>query len=335
MKVAINGFGRIGRCVARALFEYPEFQDIELVAINAMGSLEVNALLLEYDSVHGKFAQSVSVDGSNLLIGEKKIAVFSTRNPQELPWQELGVDYVFECTGALTSKHTAGGHLEAGAKKVLISAPGKEDIDATIVFGVNHKTLKATDTVISNASCTTNCLAPLVQILHNNFGIKSGLMTTIHAYTNDQKILDVYHQDPRRARAAGLSQIPTKSGAAAAIGLIIPELKGKLDGFAIRVPTANVSLVDLTVESLKSTTEAEVKNTFKQASQSENYKGILGYNDKPLVSSDFNHSPYSAIFESSYCRVIDKQIKVLAWYDNEWAFSVRMLDLALHHHSLG
>lgn len=326
IKVAINGYGRIGRNVLRALYESGQMKEIKIVAINDLGNADTNAHLTQYDTVHGKFKGAVSVEGDHMIVNGDRIRVLSNRDPGQLPWKDLGVDVVHECTGFFTSKEKASAHLKGGAKKVIISAPGGKDVDATIVYGVNHKTLKASDTIISNASCTTNCLAPLVKPLHEKIGIKHGLMTTIHSYTNDQVLTDVYHSDLRRARSATQSMIPTKTGAAAAVGLVMPDLNGRLDGFAIRVPTINVSLVDLTFEAARDTTKEEIHEILKKAADGE-LKGVLEYNDKPLVSMDFNHNPASSIYESSLTKVMQgKMVKVLAWYDNEWGFSNRMLD---------
>jgi len=326
IKVAINGYGRIGRNVIRALYESGRTNEIQVVAINDLGDSNTNAHLTKYDSVHGKFPFEVSVDGDYIVINGDRIRVFSERDPSKLPWGELGIDVVHECTGLFTSKAKASAHITAGAKKVIISAPGGSDVDATIVFGVNHKTLKASDTVISNASCTTNCLAPLVKPLHDAIGIEHGLMTTIHSYTNDQVLTDVYHSDLRRARSATQSMIPTKTGAAAAVGLVLPELKGKLDGFAMRVPTINVSVVDLVFKAKRATSKEEITAVLTAASEGP-LKGILVINDLPLVSTDFNHNPASSIFEAPSTYVVDGDfVKVLSWYDNEWGFSNRMLD---------
>ncbi len=326
IRVAINGYGRIGRNVLRALYESGRNKEIEIVAINDLGSAETNAHLTQYDTVHGRFKGQVSVDGDYMIVNGDKIRVVSNRDPAQLPWKDLNIDVVHECTGFFTTKEKASAHLKAGAKKVIISAPGGKDVDATVVYGVNHGVLKATDTVISNASCTTNCLAPLVKPLHEKIGIKHGLMTTVHSYTNDQVLTDVYHSDLRRARSATQSMIPTKTGAAAAVGLVLPDLNGKLDGFAVRVPTINVSLVDLTFTAARATTKDEVHAIMKAASEGE-LKGILNYNDKPLVSMDFNHDPASSTYESSLTKVMEGHlVKVLAWYDNEWGFSNRMLD---------
>ena len=329
VKVAINGYGRIGRNVLRALYESKRTGEISIVAINDLGDAKTNAHLTKYDTTHGKFPGTVVVEGDYMLVNGDKIRVLAKRNPAELPWAELGVDVVLECTGFFASKEKASAHLQAGAKKVVISAPGGKDVDATIVYGVNHKSLKAAHTVISNASCTTNCLAPLVKPLHDKIGVVTGLMTTIHAYTNDQVLTDVYHEDLRRARSATKSMIPTKTGAAAAVGLVLPELNGKLDGFAMRVPTINVSIVDLTFTAARATSVEEVNGIMKAASEGE-LKGILGYNTEPLVSVDFNHDPRSSVFDSTQTRVGGGTlVKVLSWYDNEWGFSNRMLDTTL------
>lgn len=325
IKVAINGYGRIGRNIVRALYESGRNGEIQVVAINDLGDSATNAHLTQYDTAHGKFPGEVGVDGDYMIVNGDRIRVLSERDPSKLPWGELGIDVVHECTGFFTSKAKASAHIAAGAKKVIISAPGGNDVDATIVYGVNHDTLKASDTIISNASCTTNCLAPLAKALNDTIGIKHGLMTTIHAYTNDQVLTDVYHSDLRRARSATQSMIPTKTGAAAAVGLVLPELAGKLDGFAMRVPTINVSVVDLCFTAGKDTNVEEINSVLKAASEKSN--GILAYNDKPLVSIDFNHNPASSIYESSLTKVTEGNfVKVLAWYDNEWGFSNRMLD---------
>jgi len=327
-KIAINGYGRIGRNILRALYEGGYRDKMEIVAINDLGDAEINAYLTRYDTVHGKFHGEVAVDGDYLVINGDKIRVLAERDPNKLPWGDLGVDVVLECTGLFTSKKQAMAHINAGAKKVIISAPAGNDVDATIVFGVNHKTLKATDTVISNASCTTNCIAPMVKPLHDKVGVVEGLMTTVHSYTNDQKLIDVYHPDPRRARSATHSMIPTKTGAAAAVGLVIPELAGKLDGFAVRVPTINVSLIDFTFQSARKTSVEEVNAILKAASENE-LKGILNYSTEQLVSVDFNHDPVSCTFDATLTKVIGNTVKVLGWYDNEWGFSNRMLDTTL------
>jgi glyceraldehyde 3-phosphate dehydrogenase len=325
IKVAINGYGRIGRNILRAHYEGSKKHDIEIVAINDLGDSKTNAHLTQYDTAHGKFPGTVKADGDSIVVNGDRIKVFAERDPAKLPWGSLGVDVVLECTGFFTTKEKAGLHIQGGAKKVIISAPGGKDVDATIVHGVNHQVLKATDTVISNGSCTTNCLAPLVKPLNDKIGIESGLMTTVHAYTNDQVLTDVYHEDLRRARSATMSMIPTKTGAAAAIGLVLPELKGKLDGFAIRVPTINVSIVDLSFIASRDTTVDEVNAIMKAASENE-LKGILDYNVEPLVSHDFNHNPASSTFDATLTKVSGRLVKVTSWYDNEWGFSNRMLD---------
>ncbi len=326
IKVAINGFGRIGRNVFRAMFEGGRSSEFDVVAVNDLGDANTNAHLLQYDTAHGKFSYDVTVEGDGFRVGDETVKVIAERDPTKLPWGELGVDVVMECTGLFTSKEKASMHLQAGAKKVIISAPGGKDVDATIVYGVNHDVLKSSDTVISNASCTTNCLAPLVKPLHNKIGVVAGLMTTIHSYTNDQVLTDVYHSDLRRARSATQSMIPTKTGAAAAVGLVLPELNGKLDGFAVRVPTINVSLVDLTFEAARDTSVDEIHQIMKDAANGE-LKGILAYNDLPLVSSDFNHTAVSSTYDAYMTRVVNgKTVKVCSWYDNEWGFSNRMLD---------
>ena len=329
IKVGINGYGRIGRNILRGLYESGRTGEISIVAINDLGDANTNAHLTRYDTTHGKFSGEVSVDGDSLVVNGDRIRVLAERNPANLPWKELGVDVVLECTGLFTSKEKASAHLQAGAKKVIISAPGGKDVDATVVYGVNHETLKASDEVISNASCTTNCLAPLVHPLHQSIGVVHGLMTTIHAYTNDQVLTDVFHSDLRRARSATMSMIPTKTGAAAAVGLVLPELAGKLDGFAIRVPTINVSMVDLTFTAARDTSREEIDEVLEAAAQGP-LKGILGINREPLVSIDFNHDPRSSVYEASLTRVVDQRlVKVCAWYDNEWGFSNRMLDTTI------
>jgi len=329
IKVGINGYGRIGRNILRALYEANRQKEIQIVAVNDLGDAQTNAHLTRYDTAHGPFPLPVGVDGDSLVVGGDRIKVCAERDPSKLPWGQLGVDIVLECTGLFTTKEKAGLHLKAGAKKVIISAPGGKDVDATIVYGVNHKTLKASHTVISNASCTTNCLAPLAKVLHESVGIVRGIMTTIHAYTNDQVLTDVYHSDLRRARSATQNMIPTKTGAAAAVGLVLPELDGKLDGFAVRVPTINVSLVDLTFEAGRATSAKEIDDAVKKASQGA-LKGVLVFVDEPLVSSDFNHNPASSLYDTSLTKVIEgKLVKVCSWYDNEWGFSNRMLDTTL------
>ncbi|MCF6807764.1 type I glyceraldehyde-3-phosphate dehydrogenase [Thiotrichales bacterium 19S9-12] len=325
IRVAINGYGRIGRLVLRAVYEGGHQSDIQIVAINDLGAKEANVHLTKYDSVHGRFNADVSLSGDNMVVNGDSIKLLSERNPQDLPWSDLGVDIVYECTGIFNSKEKASAHLTAGAKKVLISAPGGNDVDATIVYGVNHEVLKASDTVVSNASCTTNCLAPVAKVLHESVGIDNGLMTTVHAYTNDQNTVDAIHSDLRRARAAAVSIIPSKTGAAAAVGLVLPELNGRLDGFAMRIPAPNVSVVDLTFNANKETSIEEINQLMKNAAQSAQLKGILGYNDEPLVSIDYNHDPRPSVFDATQTRVQGKLVKVLSWYDNEWGFSNQML----------
>ena len=326
IKVAINGYGRIGRNILRAHYEGNKKHDIQIVAINDLGPVETNAHLTRYDTAHGKFPGTVAVEGDSMVVNGDKIRVLAQRDPAQLPWGELGVDVVLECTGFFTSKEKASAHLRGGAKKVVISAPGGKDVDATVVFGVNHSVLKSTDTVISNASCTTNCLAPLVKPLHEKIGLLNGLMTTVHAYTNDQVLTDVMHEDLRRARSATMSMIPTKTGAAAAVGLVLPELNGKLDGFSIRVPTINVSFVDLSFVAARDTTVDEVNAIMKAASAEPAWKGVLGYNTAPLVSVDFNNDSHSSTFDATLTKVSGRLVKVCSWYDNEWGFSNRMLD---------
>ena len=326
IKVAINGYGRIGRNVLRAHYEGTKKHDIEIVAINDLGKPETNAHLTKYDTVHGPFSGSVAVEGDSMIVNGDRIRVLANRNPAELPRRDMGVDVVMECTGFFTTKEKAAAHLTGGAKKVIISAPGGKDVDATIVFGVNHGVLKASDTVISNASCTTNCLAPMVKPLHDQIGLVNGLMTTIHSYTNDQVLTDVYHEDLRRARSATHSMIPTKTGAASAVGLVLPELNGRLDGYAMRVPTINVSIVDLSFIAARDTSVAEINAIMKSASQQGALKGVLAYNDGPLVSVDFNHNPASSVFDATLTKVSGRLVKVSGWYDNEWGFSNRMLD---------
>src|ERR1700733_14081719 len=329
IKVAINGYGRIGRNILRALYEGKHANEIKIVAINDLGDANTNAHLTRFDTVHGRFHGDVHVDGDSMMVNGDRIRVVAQRDPTKLPWRELGVDFVLECTGLFTSKAKASAHLTAGAKKVVISAPGGEDVDATIVYGVNDKILKATDTVISNASCTTNCLAPLVKVLHEGIGVLQGVMNTIHSYTNDQVLTDVYHSDLRRARSATMSMIPTKTGAAAAVGLVMPTLAGKIDGFSIRVPTINVSFVDLTFTAARKTTVDEIHGAIKEAANGA-LKGILAYNDQPLVSVDFNHDPASSTYDATMTKVIEGTlVKVCSWYDNEWGFSNRMVDTTL------
>jgi len=326
IKVGINGYGRIGRNILRAIHESGRAGEFDVVALNDLGDANTNAHLTRYDTAHGKFPGTVEVDGDYMVVNGDRIRVLAERDPAKLPWGELGVDVVFESTGFFTTRDTAGKHIEGGAKKVVISAPGGPDIDNTIVYGVNHDTLKASDTIISNASCTTNCLAPLVKPLHEKIGVRHGIMTTIHAYTNDQVLTDVYHKDLRRARSATMSQIPTSTGAAKAVGLVLPELNGKLDGFSMRVPTINVSVVDLSFVAERETSIDEINGIMKAASEGD-LKGVLAYNDEPLVSVDFNHNPSSSTYDASLTKVIDGTlVKVCSWYDNEWGFSNRMLD---------
>ncbi len=328
IKAAINGFGRIGRNIMRALYESSRTNEISVVAINDLADRKTNAHLLQYDSVHGRMPARVDVVDEGFTIDGDLIRTYSERNPADLPWKELGVDVVLECTGIFADKEKASAHLDAGASKVILSAPGK-GVDATVVYGVNHQVLKSSDTVISNASCTTNCLAPVSKVLNDAFGIRSGLMTTVHAYTNDQVLTDVFHPDLRRARSATQSMIPTSTGAASAIGLVLPELDGKLDGFAVRVPTVNVSLVDLTIETESDVTVDAIHRTMRAAADGP-LQGILVYNDVPLVSVDFNHSTASSVYEASTTRVVgERAAKVCCWYDNEWGFSNRMLDTTM------
>ncbi|MHB8812399.1 MAG: type I glyceraldehyde-3-phosphate dehydrogenase [Steroidobacteraceae bacterium] len=330
IKVGINGYGRIGRNVLRALYEGRRTEEVQIVALNDLGDAKTNAHLTRYDTVHGRFDGEVKVDGDAMVVNGDRIRVLAERDPAKLPWGDLGVEYVFESTGLFTSKAKASAHLKGGARRVIISAPGGEDVDATIVYGVNHNVLRSDFTVISNASCTTNCLVPVVKVVHDKIGVVNGIMTTIHSYTNDQVLTDVYHSDLRRARSATMSQIPTKTGAAAAVGLVLPELKGKLDGYSIRVPTINVSLVDLTFTAKRPTTVEEVNKLMREAAASGPLKGVLAYNDAPLVSSDFNHDPHSSIFDATLTKIIDGTlVKVFAWYDNEWGFSNRMIDTTL------
>jgi glyceraldehyde 3-phosphate dehydrogenase len=330
IKVGINGYGRIGRNILRALYESRRNHELSIVAINDLGDAETNAHLTRYDTSHGRFPGEVKVEGESMIVNGDRIRVLAQRDPAKLPWGELGVEFVFECTGLFTSKAKAGAHLAGGARRVVISAPGEKDVDATIVYGVNHGVLKPSDTVISNASCTTNCLAPVAKVLHERIGIDAGVMTTIHSYTNDQVLTDVYHKDLRRARAATMSQIPTKTGAAAAVGLVLPELNGRLDGFSIRVPTINVSLVDLSFTARRATSVEEVNKVMREAAAANEWRNVLAYNTEPLVSVDFNHNPHSAIFDATLTKVIGGSlVKVCAWYDNEWGFSNRMLDTTL------
>jgi len=333
IKIGINGYGRIGRNMLRALYESGKRSEMEIVAVNDLGDANTNAHLTRRDTAHGRFPGKIEVDGDHMIVNGDRIRVLAERDPAKLPWGELGVDIVFESTGFFRTREQAGKHLEAGARKVIISAPGGKDIDATIVYGVNHDILKASDTIISNASCTTNCLAPLVKPLHEEIGVMHGIMTTIHAYTNDQVLTDVFHSDLRRARSATMSQIPTKTGAAAAVGLVLPELNGRLDGFSMRVPTINVSAVDLTFVAERDTSVEEINAIMKEASEGE-LKGVLAYNDEPLVSIDFNHDPASSTYDAGLTKVMQGTlVKVCAWYDNEWGFSNRMLDTAIVLHN--
>lgn len=333
VRVSINGFGRIGRNVLRAIYESGR-TDIKVVAINDLGDVGMNAYLLKRDSVHGPFPGEVSVDGDFIVVNGDRIRVTAIRNPEELPWAEEKIDVAMECTGIFTKREKAAMHLTAGAKKVLISAPG-ENADKTIVYGVNHDSLTADDKIVSNASCTTNCLSPVAKVLNDLVGIERGYMTTVHAYTGDQPVLDTLHSDPRRARAAALSMIPTSTGAAKAVGLVLPELAGKLDGSAVRVPTPNVSMVDLKFDAARATTADEINAAIKAAAEGE-LKGVLGYEDMPAVSIDFNHNPNSSTFDSSQTKVIDgKFVRILTWYDNEWGFSNRMSDTAVAMAKLG
>ena len=329
IKIGINGYGRIGRNIVRAIHESGRAGEFDVVALNDLGDANTNAHLTRYDTAHGKFPGTVEVDGNDIVVNGDRIKVFAERDPAKLPWGELGVEVVFECTGFFRTRETAGKHIEAGAKKVVISAPGGADIDGTFVYGVNDDTLTADHNIISNASCTTNCLAPLVKPLHEAIGVKHGIMTTIHAYTNDQVLTDVYHSDLRRARSATMSQIPTSTGAAKAVGLVLPELNGKLDGFSMRVPTINVSVVDLTFVAERETSVDEINEIMKAASEGP-LKGVLAYNDEPLVSVDFNHDPSSSTYDSTLTKVLDGTlVKVCSWYDNEWGFSNRMLDITV------
>jgi glyceraldehyde 3-phosphate dehydrogenase len=326
IKIGINGYGRIGRNILRALYESGRRDEFQIVAINDLGNAETNAHLTRYDTAHGKFPGTVEVEGDYMIVNGDKIKVLSERDPANLPWGDLGVEVVHESTGFFTTKEKAGKHIQAGARKVIISAPGGKDVDATVVFGVNHDVLTSSNTVISNASCTTNCLAPLAKVLHEGIGIVSGVMTTIHSYTNDQVLTDVYHPDLRRARSATMSMIPASTGAATAVGLVLPELNGKLDGFAVRVPTINVSMVDLSFTAARDTSIEEIDKLVKDASTGQ-LKGVLDYTNEPLVSIDYNHNPASSTYDAALTKVIEKRlVKVVAWYDNEWGFSNRMLD---------
>ena len=335
IKVGINGYGRIGRNILRALYESDRGSEIAIVAVNDLGDANTNAHLTRRDTAHGRFPGTIEVDGDHMIVNGDRIRVLAERDPAKLPWGKLKVDIVLECTGFFRTRELAGKHIEAGASKVIISAPGGKDIDATIVYGVNHDVLKATDTIISNASCTTNCLAPLVKPLHDNIGVKHGVMTTIHAYTNDQVLTDVYHSDLRRARSATMSQIPTKTGAATSVGLVLPELNGRLDGFSMRVPTINVSVVDLTFVAERETSIEEINDVMRAASEGD-LKGVLAYNDEPLVSIDFNHDPASSTYDATLTKVMQGTlVKVCSWYDNEWGFSNRMLDTTIAFYNAG
>ncbi len=328
IKIAINGYGRIGRNVLRAIFESGRNGEFDVVAINDLGDANTNAYLTRFDTAHGKFPGTVEVDGEHMVVNGDRMRVFAERDPSKLPWKELGVDVVLECTGLFRTREKASMHLEAGAKKVLISAPGGGEMDGTIVYGVNHDTLKASDKIVSNASCTTNCLAPLVKPLNDAIGVETGIIPTRHSYPNDQVLTDVYHKDLRRARSATHSMIPTKTGAAAAVGLVLPELNGKLDGFSVRVPTINVSLVDLSFIAKRDTSVDEINGLMRDAADGA-LKGVLQYSDGPLVSIDFNHNPYSSIYDATVTKVLGRLVKVCSWYDNEWAFSNRMLDTSV------
>ncbi len=328
-RIAINGYGRIGRCVLRALYEGSHRGAMRIVAINDLGDTNTNAHLTRYDTAHGRFGPGVAVDGDTLVVDGDHIRVLAERSPGQLPWAELGVDAVLECTGLFRTRNKAQAHLEAGARRVVISAPAGKDVDATVVYGVNHDALRAHHTLVSNASCTTNCLAPLAKVLHESVGIEQGVMNTVHSYTNDQALTDVYHKDLRRARSATQSMIPTKTGAAAAVGLVLPELDGRLDGFSVRVPTINVSLVDLTFRASRATTVEEI-DAAMQAAANGALRGVLAVNDEPLVSIDFNHCPYSSVYDSGMTKVLGGDlVKVCSWYDNEWGFANRMLDTTL------
>jgi len=330
VKVGINGYGRIGRNVLRSLYEAGRTDEVQIVAINDLGDAEMNAHLTRRDTAHGPFPGSVSVEGGDLVVNGDHIKCLSEKDPAQIPWGDMGVDVVLECTGIFVEGEKAAKHLEGGAKKVIISAPAKGEFDGMFVYGVNHQDLTADHKIISNASCTTNCLAPVAKVLHDKIGIKHGLMNTIHSYTNDQVLSDVYHSDPRRARSATHNQIPTKTGAAAAVGKVIPELEGKLDGFAIRVPTINVSMVDFTFQASRDTSVDEVNKLMKEASEGGELKGILGYTEEPLVSSDFNHDARSSIFDATQTRMQGNDfVKICSWYDNEWGFSSRMVDVAI------
>ena len=330
IKAAINGYGRIGRNVLRALYESKRNKDICVVAVNDLGDAQANAHLTRYDSAHGRFPGEISCGQGHMLVNGDRIRVLAERDPAALPWGEMGVDVVYEATGLFANKTKASAHLQAGAKKVIISAPGGKDVDATVVYGVNHGVLRAAHTVISNASCTTNCLAPIAKVLHEHIGMRAGLMNTVHSYTNDQVLADAYHSDLRRARSAAASMIPTKTGAASAVGLVLPELAGKLEGYAVRVPTLNVSMVDLAFTAVRETSAEEINQLMREAAASDALRGVLRYSEEPLVSVDFNHDPASAVLDATLTRVVEGTLgKVVAWYDNEWGFSNRMLDVTM------
>jgi len=328
-RIAINGYGRIGRCILRALYEEGKRGALQIVAINDLGDTNTNVHLTRYDTAHGRFGAEVAMEGDDMLVDGDRVRVLAERNPGQLPWAELGVDAVLECTGLFRTRDRAGAHLSAGAGRVVISAPAGKEVDATVVYGVNHDILRSNHSIISNASCTTNCLAPLAKVLHEAVGIEQGIMNTVHSYTNDQVLTDVYHKDLRRARSATQSMIPTKTGAAAAVGLVLPELDGRLDGFSVRVPTINVSLVDLTFRASRTTTVEEINSAMRAAAEGE-LNGVLAFNDEPLVSTDFNHCPYSSVYDAGMTKVLGGElVKVCSWYDNEWGFANRMLDTTL------
>ena len=328
-RIAINGYGRIGRCILRALYEEGKRGALQIVAINDLGDTNTNVHLTRYDTAHGRFGAEVAMEGDDMLVDGDPVRVLAERDPGQLPWAELGVDAVLECTGLFRTRDRAGAHLSAGAGRVVISAPAGKEVDATVVYGVNHDILRSNHSIISNASCTTNCLAPLAKVLHEAVGIEQGIMNTVHSYTNDQVLTDVYHKDLRRARSATQSMIPTKTGAAAAVGLVLPELDGRLDGFSVRVPTINVSLVDLTFRASRTTTVEEINSAMRAAAEGE-LNGVLAFNDEPLVSTDFNHCPYSSVYDAGMTKVLGGDlVKVCSWYDNEWGFANRMLDTTL------
>jgi len=328
-RIAINGYGRIGRCILRALYEEGKRGALQIVAINDLGDTNTNVHLTRYDTAHGRFGAEVAMEGDDMLVDGDRVRVLAERDPGQLPWAELGVDAVLECTGLFRTRESAGAHLSAGAGRVVISAPAGKEVDATVVYGVNHDILRSNHSIISNASCTTNCLAPLAKVLHEAVGIEQGIMNTVHSYTNDQVLTDVYHKDLRRARSATQSMIPTKTGAAAAVGLVLPELDGRLDGFSVRVPTINVSLVDLTFRASRTTTVEEIDSAMRAAAEGK-LNGVLAFNDEPLVSTDFNHCPYSSVYDAGMTKVLGGDlVKVCSWYDNEWGFANRMLDTTL------